>query len=132
MSGYDTTCSAAILESNMIETGTTCTVIHDKGSYCHGRSNLLFQNPQSPMIYLAHQMKRLDEELLKILIQEYPNVFLFSTLDEETSPLWKEYALALQMYFLSKKIAEEKQIDLTSPEYNREVVKKLYRYQGEM
>ena len=132
LSGYDTTCSSSILESNMIETGTSSVVVHDKGSYCHGRSNLLFQNPESPIIYLAHQMKGLDNELLPILMQEYPNIFLFHTLDEDASIFWKEYYLALQMYFLSKKIADDKGIDLTMPDYNPQIVKKLYKYKGEM
>lgn len=132
MSGYDTTCSSSILESNMIETGTSSVVTHDKGSYCHGRSNLLFQNPESPIIYLTHQMKDLDNELLPILTQQYPNIFLFHTLDEDVSIFWKEYYLALQMYYLSKKIAEDKGIDLTMPEYNPQVIKKLYQYKGEM
>lgn len=132
MPGYDTTCSSSILESNMIETGTSSIVVHDKGSYCHGRSNLLFQNSESPIIYLAHQMKDLDNELLLILTQEYPNIFLFHTLDEDVSIFWKEYYLALQMYYLSKKIAEDKGIDLTMPEYNPQIVQKLYRYKGEM
>lgn len=132
MSGYDTTCSSSILESNMIETGTTGVVVHDKGSYCHGRSNLLFQNPESPIIYLTHQMKNLDNELLPILTQEYPNIFLFHTLDEDASIFWKEYYLTLQMYFLSKKIADDKNIDLTMPEYNPRLVKKMYNFKGEM
>lgn len=132
ISGYDTTCSSSILESNMIETGTSSVIVHDKGSYCHGRSNLLFQNPESPIIYLAHQMKDLDNELLKVLTQEYPNIFLFHTLDENVSIFWKEFYLALQMYYLSKKLAEDKGIDLTMPEYNPQVVKKLYCYKGEM
>lgn len=63
-------------------------------------------------------MNGLDNELLSILTQEYSNIFLFNTLDEDTSIFWKEYYLALQMYFLSKKIAEDKGIDLTMPEYN--------------
>lgn len=132
MSGYDTTCSSSILESNMIETGTTGVVVHDKGSYCHGRSNLLFQDPKSPIIYLAHQMKNLDNELLPILTQEYPNIFLFHTLDEDASIFWKEYYLTLQMYFLSKKIADDKNIDLTMPEYNPKLVNKMYNFKGEM
>ncbi len=132
MSGYETMCSSSILESNMIETGTSSVVIHDKGSFCHGRSNLIFQNPTSPIIYLAHQMNGLDNELLPLLIKEYPNIFLFHTLDEESNLFWKEYYLALQMYYLSKKIAEDKKIDLTMPEYNSQVVRKLYKYKGEM
>lgn len=132
MSGYDTSCSSSILESNMIETGTSSVVIHDKGSFCHGRSNLLFQNPESPIIYLTHQVKQLDDQLLKLLIKEYPNIFLFHTLDEDTSIFWKEFYLSLQMYFLSKKIADDKKIDLTNPDYNPRLVKTLYNYKGDM
>ena len=131
-SGYDTKVSSCILESNMIETGTTSVCVHDKGSYCHGRSNLLFQNPDSPMIYLAHQMKSFDYELLHLFMKEYPNIFLFHTLDEEQNIFWKEFYLSLQMYYLSKKIADDKGIDLTMPEYNSKMVKKLYKYKGEM
>lgn len=131
-SGYDTKVSSCILESNMIETGTTSVCVHDKGSYCHGRSNLLFQNPDSPMIYLAHQMKSFDYELLHLFMKEYPNIFLFHTLDEEQNIFWKEFYLSLQMYYLSEKIATDKGIDLTMPEYNPEMVKKLYKYKGEM
>ena len=131
-SGYDTKVSSCILESNMIETGTTSVCVHDKGSYCHGRSNLLFQNPDSPMIYLAHQMKSFDYELLHLFMKEYPNIFLFHTLDEEQNIFWKEFYLSLQMYYLSEKIATDKGIDLTMPEYHPEMVKKLYKYKGEM
>lgn len=131
-SGYDTKVSSCILESNMVETGTTSVCVHDKGSYCHGRSNLLFQNPDSPMIYLAHQMKSFDYELLHLFMKEYPNIFLFHTLDEEQNIFWKEFYLSLQMYYLSEKIATDKGIDLTMPEYNPEMVKKLYKYKGEM
>ena len=116
----------------MIETGTTSVCVHDKGSYCHGRSNLLFQNPDSPMIYLAHQMKSFDYELFHLFMKEYPNIFLFHTLDEEQNVFWKEFYLSLQMYYLSEKIATDKGIDLTMPEYNPEMVKKLYKYKGEM
>ena len=132
LSGYDTMTSSSILESNMIETGTSSVVVHYNGSYCHGRSNLIFQNQESPIIYLTHKMKELDNEILSILRQEYPNIFLFHTLDEDANIFWKEYYLALQMYFLSKKIADDKKIDLTMPEYNSKVVQKLYKYKGEM
>lgn len=132
MSGYDTICSASILESNIVETGMSSVVIHDKGSFCHGRSNLLFQNPESPLIYLSHTKKELDKELLELLIKEYPNIFLFHTINDNLSPLEKEYYLALQMYYLSKKIAEDKGVDLTCPEYNTNIVKKIYKYRGEM
>ena len=131
LSGYDTRVSSSVLESNMIETGAVSIVVHDKGAFCHGRSNLIFQNPESPIIYLAHNMKKLDDEMLDVLKKEYPNIFLINSFDEEDN-LWKEFYLVLQMYYLSRKIAEDKKIDLTMPEYNSQVVKKLYKYRGEM
>ena len=44
ITGYDTLSSSTTLESNLTESGTIPVVIHDKGSFCHGRSNILYQN----------------------------------------------------------------------------------------
>lgn len=132
MSGYETKTSASVLESNLIEVGLAATVIHDKGSYCHGRSNLLFQYPNSKLIYLSHGLKELDSLLIESINSEYSNISVFDTNDLKDNIFWKEYYLILQMYFLSKKIAEDKNIDLTQPEYNPTLVKKLYKFKGEM
>lgn len=132
MSGYETKSSASVLESNLTEVGLAASVIHDKGSYCHGRSNLLFQYPNSKLIYLSHGLKELDSLLTKSINSEYSNVSIFDTSDLKDNIFWKEYYLILQMYFLSKKIAEDKNIDLTQPEYNPTLVKRLYKFKGEM
>lgn len=132
MSGYETKTSASVLESNLTEVGLAPTVIHDKGSYCHGRSNLLFQYPNSRIIYLSHGLKELDDLLIDSINGEYSNISVFDTNDLSDNIFWKEYYLILQMYFLSKKIAEDKNIDLTQPEYNPTLVKKLYKFKGEM
>ena len=57
---------------------------------------------------------------------------MFSTDDLAENIFWKEYYLTLQMYFLSKRIADDKGIDLTMPEYNQQLIKKLYNFKGEM
>lgn len=132
MSGYETKSSASVLESNLTEVGLAPAVIHDKGSYCHGRSNLLFQYPNSRIIYLSHGLKELDDLLIDSINGEYSNISVFGTNDLSDNIFWKEYYLILQMYFLSKKIAEDKNIDLTQPEYNPTLVKKLYKFKGEM
>lgn len=132
MSGYETKTSASVLESNLTEVGLAPAVIHDKGSYCHGRSNLLFQYPNSKLIYLSHGLKELDSLLIESINSEYSNISVFNTNDLSDNIFWKEYYLILQMYFLSKKIAEDKNIDLTQPEYNPTLVKKLYKFKGEM
>lgn len=132
MSEYETKTSASVLESNLTEVGLAPAVIHDKGSYCHGRSNLLFQYPNSKLIYLSHGLKELDSLLIESINSEYSNISVFDTNDLSDNIFWKEYYLILQMYFLSKKIAKDKNIDLTQPEYNPTLVKKLYKFKGEM
>lgn len=132
MSGYETKTSASVLESNLTEVGLSAPVIHDKGSYCHGRSNLLFQYPDSSIIYLTHELKELDKLLINSINSEYSNVSIFDTNDLNENIFWKEYYLILQMYFLSKKIADDKNIDLTQPEYNPTLVKRLYKFKGDM
>lgn len=132
MSGYETKTSSSVLESNLVETGLAAPVMHDKGSYCHGRSNLLFQYPDSHVIYLCHQRRELDNILIELINKEYSNLSIFDTEDIKEDYFWKEYYLMLQMYFLSKKIADDKGIDLTQPEYNPKLVKKLYNFRGEM
>jgi len=92
----------------------------------------LFQNPKSPVIYLAHQKAELDEVELNVLKEDYENVFLFDTFAENENKFWKENYLSLQMMYLSRKIASDKQIDLTQSEYNPNVVKKLYKFKGGM
>lgn len=132
MSGYETRTSSSVLESNLVEVGLSAPVIHDKGSYCHGRSNLLFRYPNSHMIYLTHELIDLDYLLINSINDEYSNLAIFNTDDLDENIFWKEYYLTLQMYFLSKKIADDKHIDLTMPEYNPRLVKKMYNFKGEM
>lgn len=132
ISGYETKTSSSVLESNLSEVGLLASVIHDKGSYCHGRSNLLYQYPNSPIIYLTHKLKCLDYLLIDSINNEYSNLIVFNTSDLDENIFWKEYYLSLKMYFLSKKIANDKNIDLTMPEYNPRLVEKLYNFRGEM
>lgn len=132
MSGYETRTSSSVLESNLVEAGLSAPLIHDKGSYCHGRSNLLFQYPDSHTIYLTHELKDLDRLLIDTISSEYSNISVFNTDDLDEDIFWKEYYLMLQMYFLSKKIADDKNMDLTQPEYNPKVIQKIYNFKGEM
>lgn len=132
ISGYDTKCASSVLESNLAEVGLCSYVTHDKGSFCHGRSNLLFQYPNSHVIYLYHNKTELDEIIIDLISTNYSNISIFETSDLEENYFWKEYYLLIQMYFLSKKIADDKKIDLTQPEYNPQIVKRLYKFKGEM
>lgn len=55
VSGYKMKRSCRVLESNLLETGLVSPVIHDKCSFCHGRSNLLFKYIDSHVVYLCHK-----------------------------------------------------------------------------
>ncbi len=74
----------------------------------------------------------MDQVLIQSIDDEYANLSVFSTSDLNETIFWKEYYLMLQMYFLSKKISEDKNIDLTSPDYNPRLVRKMYHFKGEM
>lgn len=131
MSGYDTKCSSSALESNLVESGLCAPIIHDKGSFCHGRSNLLSNS--TPIIYLSHDQDDLDTLLLDTISQEYGGICQFNSSDLcEENYFWREYYLLLQMYYLSKKIAEDNNKDLTKPNYNRRTIKQLYNYRGRL
>ena len=84
------------------------------------------------MFYLEHQRKELDDMLLYYIDKEYANVSVFDTEEIHDSIYWKEYYLLLQMYFLSKKIANDKNMELTQPEYNPRLVKNFYEFKGVM
>lgn len=130
LSGYETTCAASVLESNLVETGVCPVVIHDKGSYCHGRSNLKFKYSKQPMIYLMHEKQELDSMLLDVLTSQYD--FIYPVVSSGEQQVVKDYDLALKMMYLSQEIASDNEIDLCQPEYNPKVIKKCYNYKGEM
>lgn len=130
ISGYENRFSPSTLESNLVETGIIPITMHDKSSFCHGRSNLIYRNPSSSIIYLLNEENELDKLLIDLLSSEYPNFNIFK--GEGKDNYWKEFSLLLQMYFLSKKIADERGIDLTAPDYNPKVTKPVYRYRGRM
>lgn len=132
MSGYDTSCPAKTIESNLIESGTVPVVIHDKGSFCHGRSNLLDNNSTNAMIYLKHSESELDKLLLALLESEYQHIINLTSDPSVISKLRKEFSLNLDAIYLSRKIASDNDIDMCMVEYNPKIVNKVYKYRGEM
>ena len=131
MSNYDTKCSSVALESNLVESGLCAPIVHEKGSFCHGRSNIV--NKETPIIYLSHEQSELDKVLLDTLSNKYSSLYQFDTKDlKEENYFWREYYLLLQMYYLSKKIAEDKEMDLTKPKIDKETIQALYNFKGQV
>ncbi len=129
LSGYDSLVSQSALESSLIETGASSVVIHDKGSFCHGRSNLLYRYSDSPVIFLGSVFSDFND-LLKSVLCDY-KVLDFSSIKYDSLYL-EEYYKVVLMYYLSLKICLDKNIDMTMPDYDERVVKKLYSYKGGM
>lgn len=126
-----TTCVASqILVSTITEAGLGIPIIHDKYSYCHGRSTLSYNKGNSNLIYLINENSTaLDNELLTHISQYYKYITILSSKNHDY--ITNQFDLALQSLFLCKKIAEAQQKDLSIVEYSP-VVKKLYYYKGEM
>lgn len=129
MTGYDTTASCSALESSLVETGASSVTIHDKGSFCHGRSNLIFRYKHSPIVFLG-SVKCEFNNVLKEALCEY-NVLDFSNVMYDNK-LIEEFYKVICMYYLSLKVCLDKSIDMTMPDYDQKLVKKLYNYRGEM
>ena len=126
-SGSDTKTTSTYLESTMAEAGLGLPIVHDKYGYCHGRSTLSI-NYNNIAIYLNR-----DTELDKLLIEElkkyYKDVIVISS--DEKDPVKADFDMLVQSMYLTKYIAETKQKDLSGVDYNP-IVKKLYKYKGEL
>ena len=131
MTGDDTNVSAHILESTMTESGIGIPLLHEKYDYCHGRSVTSSTNRgKHTLIYLLNQETELDRTLLELIPHNYKNVI---TLRSDTKErIVGEYILSLKSVLLCNHISQIKKRGLSQVDYDPTVVKKLYRYQGDL
>ena len=123
--GYDTSTASKFLESTMVESGIGIPVVHDKYSYCHGRSTLGI-NYNGIAIYFNRNTE-FDRMMLEELKQYYATIIIIdSKFDDQ---VLDDYQMLVQSMYLAKHIAERKQKDLSKVEYSP-IVKKLYKYNG--
>lgn len=127
MSGYDTSTAHTYLESTMLEAGLSIPIVHDKYSYCHGRSTTSYHNEHS-LIYFDKDTE-LDNLMLDELTKYYNQIIRLKSKYQD--PIVDDYFLTFQSIILTKLLAEQIQKDLSRVEYSP-VVKKLYKYKGEM
>lgn len=134
MTGYDTGVASIFLESTLVEAGLGNPIIHDKYSYCHGRSTINYQDTKSHnLIYLINEKTELDDFLLELLRNsDYFPVTIIDVSTSNTSSLERQYELLIKSVFLCRKIAQDKKMDLSQVEYNRRIIQKVYQYKGEM
>lgn len=126
-SGYDTSVSSKYLESTMVESGIGIPIVHDKYSYCHGRSTLGV-NYNSTVIYF-NKNTELDKLLMNELKKYHKDIVVIESRFDDM--LLDDYQMLVQSMYLTKYIAEKRSKDLSKVEYSP-IVKKLYKYNGNL
>ena len=131
MTGDDTRVAAHILESTMTESGIAIPLLHEKYDYCHGRSVTSSTNRgQHSLIYLLNQETEIDKILLELISHNYRNIILLKSNTKDK--IVGEYILSLKAVLLCNNISRIKGKGLSQVDYDPSVVKKLYRYKGEL
>ncbi len=125
--GYDTSSSSKYLESTMVESGIGIPIVHDKYSYCHGRSTLGI-NHKSIAIYYNRNTD-FDKMMLEELKKYYETIIIIDS--KYDNQILDDYQMLVQSMYLTKYIAEKKSKDLSNVDYSP-IVKKLYKYNGSM
>ena len=126
-SGYDTSTASKYLESTMVESGIGIPIVHDKYSYCHGRSTFGI-NYNGIAIYYNRNTE-FDRMMLEELKQYYSRIVTIDSKFEDQ--ILDDYQMLIQSMYLTKYIAEKKSKDLSKVEYSP-IVKKLYKYNGQI
>lgn len=124
-SGFDTSVLSTYLDSTMTEAGIGIPVVHDKYSYCHGRSTLSIVKNNIAIYFNCG--KELDKLYLEELPKYYKDVIVIDTKDN----LLDEYKALVKCIHLTKYIAEKQSKDLSGVDYSP-IVKKLYYYNKEL
>ena len=124
-SGIETSTASKYLESTMIESGIGIPIVHDKYSYCHGRSTMSTVTSNIAIYFNG------NKELDKVFLEELPKYYKDIIILDFNSDLVSEYKLLIKCMYLTKYIAEQKNKDLSGVDYNP-IVKKIYRYNKDL
>ena len=123
--GHDTSTASKYLESTITESGIGIPIVHDKYSYCHGRSTLNM-NYKGVAIYFNRNTE-FDRIMLEELKKYYKTIIIIDSKFEDD--VLDDYQMLIQCMYLTKYIAEKKDKDLSKVEYSP-IVKRLYKYNG--
>lgn len=129
ISGNDTLTPEIYLDSTFVEAGLSSIIRHSKYDYCHGRTTLPFKEKRN-LIYLVNKRNELDDLLLSILKEKYDSIIILES--NYNDLVINNYDLTLQAIYLTKYIAEKKNLDLSEVIYEKETTKLLYKFKGNM
>lgn len=125
--GYDTSTASTYLESTIVESGLGFPILHDKYSFCHGRTTLSI-NFKNIAIYFSRNTQ-FDQLVINQLKDYYSNVVIIDT--QIKDDILADYQLLIKSMYLTKYMAQKKGKDLSAIEYSP-LVKELYKYKGEI
>lgn len=128
-SGIDTCACASFIDSTLTESGIAVPLIHEKYSYCHGRTTIN-KNKDASAIYLGDKNTDLDIALKEVLEEQMSSLYVLE--DQFNDSVINDFYLTIQSIYLLKNIAESKGVDLSSIDYDKSAVKKLYYFKGSM
>lgn len=123
--GYDTNTASKYLESTIVESGIGIPIVHDKYSYCHGRSTFGI-NYNGIAIYY-NRNTAFDKIMLEELKRYYKTIIIIDSKFHDQ--ILDDYQMLIQSMYLTKYIAERRFKDLSKVNYSP-IVKKLYKYNG--
>ena len=126
-SGYDTSTASKYLESTMIEAGIGLPIVHDKYSFCHGRSTLGI-NYKGTVIYFNRNTE-FDSIMLEELKRYYETIIIIDS--KYTDSILDDYQMLVQSMYLTKWLAQKKQRDLSNVNHSP-ITRKLYKYNGKI
>lgn len=130
MTGDNTFTASFAFESTAVEAGLVRPLLHEKYSYCHGRTTLPYYYKPSVLLYFINgQEKEIDKVLLNNITPLYNQVILVKS--EYGDPIIGSFDLTMKSMFIAKRIAGIKSQDLSHVDYAPQV-KKLYRFKGVM
>lgn len=121
-SGYDTSTTSKYLESTMVESGIGVPIVHDKYSYCHGRSTMSLNN--NNIAIFLNRNTELDRLLLSEISTYYKSVIVID--GKYKDMILDDFQMLVQAMYLTKFIAESKSKDLSKVEYSP-LCKTLYK-----
>lgn len=128
-SGVETSCSEEFLTSTLVESGISVPLIHEKYSYCHGRSTINKKHDTSS-IYLGYNGSELDKVIKNVLDLTCENYLIMESLFSDT--IVNDFYYCIQSMVLLTNIAKSKNIDLRNIKYDRDAVNILYHFKGSM
>ncbi len=125
---YNSITTAYFLESTFVEAGFSSIILHDKYSYCHGRSTLSSKK-KSKLIYLLGNKSELDYVLLENIPKVYEHILILESKEKDSVLI--DYDLMRQAYSFVYQLSKETKKDLSHVKY-APIVRNLYHFKGSM